>query len=120
MKHLIKILVICGIPLLISFSCKEEANPNIPCGCDSETIENYENVGGTVMRFDTLYYIEIDLPDNQISIQPCEGLIKELRNEGLKVTLSGELKQSCPGNSDTFIFIPFPFIIENITTSKSE
>lgn len=120
MKHLINTLFLCGMPIITSFGCKEEANPTIPCGCDSKTIEYYENMDGTVMRFDTLYYIEIDLPDNQISIQPCEGLTNELKEEGLKVTLSGELKQSCPGNSDTFIFIPFPFIVENILTSKSE
>lgn len=73
MKPILKTLFLCGIPIITSFGCKEEANLNTPCGCESQTIEQYQNVAGTVLRFDTLYYIKLQVPDGLIGVGPCEG-----------------------------------------------
>lgn len=121
MKHLTKTLFLCGIPLITSFGCKEEANPNIPCGCESETLERYENVRGTVYQFDTLYFIQMHLPDNTINIAPCDGLNDEMNKEGLEVILSGELKKPCPnplGTPNTKVSSPYPFALESIEISN--
>jgi len=118
MKHLRSTLFLCGIFILLSFSCKEEAIPP-PCGCGSEAIEYYENVVGTIMRFDALY-IELQVSDGTIGVEPCEGLGDEFRTEGLKVIISGELKRICPiGTSNSKVTAPHPLKLTHIEILKS-
>ena len=106
--------LLIGALLLISVSCKEEGNPAISCGCGSETIKYYENVVGTVMRFDT-FFIELQESDGTIGVEPCEGLADEFKIEGLKVVMSGELKQSCPiGSPNIKVTVPHPIKLTDI------
>jgi len=120
MKNPIRLPLLIGSFFLISVSCTEEDNPAISCGCDSQTIKYYENVVGTVMRFDT-FYIELQESDGTIGVGPCEGLDDEFKIEGLKVVVSGELKQICPlGTPNTKVTVPHPAKLTNIKIKASE
>lgn len=95
MKHLKQLSLLFGIPLPISCSCREDTNLDLLCGCESPTIEYYENVQGKIKTFETLYYIQLNIGDGTIGVEPCEGLADEFKNEDLEVIVNGELKQFC-------------------------
>ncbi|MGJ3234979.1 hypothetical protein [Marivirga sp.] len=120
MKSIYRMLFFIGILCFTSFSCKEDTAEVEDCGCDSETIEIYENVRGTISRFKDMYYITLNLEDNKLSLQPCEELNTSLKNVGLEITFSGEMKKRCTLESGSFVFTPFPFIIKNISESNQD
>ena len=124
MKYIQTMLVLCGVLILASYSCKEEVDT--PCGCDSPTIQSLENVAGTVwshdMDDDTVYYIDLQVPSSGlVRIKPCDELSEGFKKENLKVVVSGELKKMCPtGTPNTFVIDGHPFKINNIQISTQE
>ena len=71
------------------------------------------------MRFDT-FYIELQESDGTIGVGPCEGLDDEFKIEGLKVVVSGELKQICAlGTPNTKVTVPHPVRLTNIKIMAS-
>lgn len=114
-------LFLGGVLTLISFSCNEDTRPDALCGCDSKTIKHYENVEGTVMSLDALYYLQFQIPDGLINVEPCEGLEEQFRTEGLKIIVSGELKQACSvGSPYTKLFVTHPLKLNHIEVYQSK
>lgn len=115
MKNLTKLLFLGGVIVLTALSCeKEEADFN-QCGCESETIEVYENVSGTVRFRDSIYSIKLHSA-NKRGVLPCEEWSDEFKVVGLEVILSGELKKICPtGKPNTKVSTPHPITIKKIS-----
>jgi hypothetical protein len=119
MKSIYRMLILIGILSFTSFSCIEDIEQGSDCGCDSETIESYQNVEGTISRVDTIYYIKLNLPENRIGVKPCTGLNDEYKFEGLKVKLSGKLNKICPADNPTKrVFATHPFVLQNLKMAR--
>ncbi|MFP4092235.1 MAG: hypothetical protein ACLFT3_18145 [Cyclobacteriaceae bacterium] len=123
-KNLVCLLII--VPFL-AVSCNEEdLQANLQedeastdsCGCESVTIKVFEDIAGTVHRYDGFYLIKLE-DNNRTSIESCEELPEEYKVEGLLVQVSGELKKKCPRSVPNMrILGGLPFKVTKITAVK--
>ena len=105
--------------LISSFGCGEEATtPN--CGCDGETVREFESVAGEVQPSAVGLIIKLQ-DDNRTSILPCNEWPDDYKQEGQRVRVSGVLKQICPvGSPNIKVDGGHPFVITKIESTTNE
>ena len=120
MKIITRLNILVLLVAVSSLSCEKEKLNTSQCGCDSETIEIFENTEGTIMLFDSVYYIQLHLPTNEVGVVPCDEWSDDLKVKGLEIEFSGELKKGCPsGKPNTKVFSPNPVKV-NYISKKNE
>ncbi|HEY5771261.1 MAG TPA: DUF4907 domain-containing protein [Chitinophagaceae bacterium] len=99
--------VILILYMLISFSCKKEAETE-KCGCDGTKTEFIEKIFGIVIETDDGFEI---LTDEKGLLIPCSELAGDFKNGSQPVTVSGTLKVPCKK-------IPYDFEVTPIEISE--